>query len=110
MRRFSRRAFLIGTGGVAVGLGLTRLGFRFDITAQEGAFKEYSYRGWEDIYRQKWTWDHVVRGAHHVINCASACPFNLFVKDGIVLREEQNAVMDAVNDSLPDFNPRGCQK
>ena len=55
------------------------------------------YRGWEDLYRQKWTWDKVVKGAHHVVNCVSACPFNVFVKDGIVLREEQNAVMAANN-------------
>jgi anaerobic selenocysteine-containing dehydrogenase len=32
------------------------------------------------------------------------------VKDGIVLREEQNAVMEASNENLPDFTPRGCQK
>ena len=68
------------------------------------------YRGWEDLYRQKWTWDKVVKGAHHVVNCVSACPFNVFVKDGIVLREEQNAVMAANNPKYPDFNPRGCQK
>jgi DMSO reductase family type II enzyme molybdopterin subunit len=68
------------------------------------------YRDFEDLYRAQWTWDTVVKGAHHVINCVSACPFNLFVKDGIVLREEQNAVMAATNPSYPDFNPRGCQK
>ena len=68
------------------------------------------YQDFEDLYRQQWTWDRVVKGAHHVINCVSACPFNLFVKDGIVLREEQNAVMAATNPSYPDFNPRGCQK
>jgi DMSO reductase family type II enzyme molybdopterin subunit len=62
------------------------------------------------VYRQQWTWDRVVRGAHHVVNCASSCPFDVFVKDGIVWREEQNAVMAANNPSLPDFNPRGCQK
>jgi DMSO reductase family type II enzyme molybdopterin subunit len=68
------------------------------------------YREFEDLYRAQWTWDTVVKGAHHVVNCVSACPFNLFVKDGIVLREEQNAVMAATNSSYPDFNPRGCQK
>ena len=115
-REITRRRFLEGTTGTLVTLSLLQLrcGGESQKTetaagvAVRPALAEYG--GFEDVYRQKWTWDRVVRGAHHVINCASACPFNLFVKDGIVLREEQNAVMAAVNDSLPDFNPRGCQK
>jgi DMSO reductase family type II enzyme molybdopterin subunit len=113
----TRRRFLQGaTGGVLV-LSLSQLRCREPETsavatggAAGAAAPAAAYRGWEDVYRQKWTWDRVVKGAHHVINCASACPFNLFVKDGIVLREEQNAVMAARSPDLPDFNPRGCQK
>jgi nitrate reductase alpha subunit len=40
----------------------------------------------------------------------SACSWSVFVKDGLVWREEQNAVYDAAEESVPDFNPRGCQK
>ncbi len=111
----SRRQFLQGTGAV-LALSLVQLRCREpEKTALPGAAALPAavlpdYRTWEDVYRQKWTWDKVVKGAHHVINCASACPFNLFVKDGIVLREEQNAVMAARSATLPDFNPRGCQK
>ncbi len=76
----------------------------------QGRFSAKLYGNWQDVYREKWQWDSVVKGAHSVLNCVSACPFNVFVKDGIVFREEQNAIMEASNDSYPDFNPRGCQK
>lgn len=69
-----------------------------------------SYRGWEDLYRDKWTWDRVVKGTCNRADCIAACSLNLFVKDGIVWREEQNAIYAQTNASVPDFNPRGCQK
>ena len=45
------------------------------------------YRGWEDLYRDEWTWD-TIGYAAHCINCAGNCAFKVFVKDGVVLREE----------------------
>jgi len=69
-----------------------------------------AYRSWEDIYREKWAWDRVVKGTCNRADCISACSLNLFVKDGIVWREEQNAIFPQTNSSVPDFNPRGCQK
>ncbi|UCE85711.1 MAG: molybdopterin-dependent oxidoreductase, partial [Deltaproteobacteria bacterium] len=32
------------------------------------------------------------------------------VKDGVAWREEQNAIYEASEPGVPDFNPRGCQK
>ncbi len=72
--------------------------------------KGASYRSWEDLYRQKWTWDRVVKGTCNRADCIAACSLNLFVKDGIVWREEQNAIYAQTNETVPDFNPRGCQK
>jgi dimethylsulfide dehydrogenase subunit alpha len=69
----------------------------------------YPYRGWEDLYRKEWTWDQVGYSAH-CVNCLGNCAFQVFVKDGIVLREEQLAQYPAVRDGTPDVNPRGCQK
>ena len=69
-----------------------------------------SYRAWEDLYRDKWTWDRVVKGTCNRADCIAACSLDLFVKDGIVWREEQNAIYDQTNETVPDFNPRGCQK
>jgi hypothetical protein len=65
---------------------------------------------WQDLYRQRWSWDHVAKGTHGWLNCRSACNFDLYVKDGIVVREEQSASYAASEPGVPDFNPRGCQK
>ena len=69
------------------------------------------YRSWEDVYRNKWAWDNVVRSSHFV-NCwyQAHCAWDVFVKDGMVWREEQAADYPAVRPDVPDFNPRGCQK
>jgi DMSO reductase family type II enzyme molybdopterin subunit len=69
-----------------------------------------SYLSWEDLYRDKWTWDRVVKGTCNRADCIAACSLNLFVKDEIVWREEQNAIYAQTNATVPDFNPRGCQK
>ena len=68
----------------------------------------YEYRGWEDVYRDKWTWDKVVNVGHHRVNCDSTCSLQAYVKDGIVWREEQNAVYTQIASDVPDHNPRGC--
>jgi len=65
---------------------------------------------WDDLYRERWTWDRVVKGSHGWLNCRSACNWDLYVKDGIVVREEQTANYEASEPGVPDFNPRGCQK
>jgi DMSO reductase family type II enzyme molybdopterin subunit len=59
-----------------------------------------------------WDWDKVTKGSHPR-GCAwqQFCSFNVFTKDGILLREEQVAGYPARNDPVvPDLNPRGCQK
>jgi DMSO reductase family type II enzyme molybdopterin subunit len=69
-----------------------------------------SYTRWEDVYRAAWRWDRVVRGTHLRANCFSACAFDLYVKDGVVWREEQADVYARQAAGLPDYGPRGCQK
>jgi len=72
--------------------------------------REIDYLGFEDIYRKKWTWDRVVKGTHYA-NCGyQRCAWNVYVKEGLVWREEQLASYEQTNSDLPDFNPRGCQK
>lgn len=93
----SRRALIVGAGAGAVGFGLglhylrPRDGLSYPDIIKTAAEK-ISYGDWSDVYRQKWTWDKVVKGSHNRANCFSACSWNLFVKEGIVWREEQNAV------------------
>ncbi|MBW2291837.1 MAG: hypothetical protein JRG94_05950, partial [Deltaproteobacteria bacterium] len=48
-----------------------------------------SYGSLGDLYRTKWTWDRVVKGTHYA-NCGyQRCAWNVYVKDGVVWREEQ---------------------
>ncbi|MEK7248733.1 MAG: molybdopterin-dependent oxidoreductase, partial [Chloroflexota bacterium] len=115
MSPLSRRDFLKGAGGLAVGLSLTRLGFRFVYSggpgsAEEEVFRYYAYSGWEDLYRKKWTWDKVTWGTHLVDCYPGGCSFHVYTKDGIVWREEQAAVYPQIEEGVPDMNPRGCQK
>ncbi len=69
----------------------------------------YPYRGWEDLYREEFKWDRVVRSTHSA-NCTGSCSWMVYVKDGVMVREEQSADYPRINDDLPDYNPRGCQK
>ncbi|MFN8544435.1 MAG: molybdopterin-dependent oxidoreductase [Candidatus Binatia bacterium] len=114
----SRRGFVIGAGGaaaVATAVGLSRLR-RSQPAAPSGVLPPkhpvtpVAYHDWTDVYRARWRWDRVVKGTHTRANCISACSWNVYVKDGIAWREEQNAVYEAPRPDVPDLNPRGCQK
>lgn len=71
---------------------------------------EQIYESWEDIYRDKWQWDEVYWGSHCVDCYPGCCPMRVYVKDGIVWREEQSGSFDTIEEGVPDFNPMGCQK
>lgn len=111
----TRRAFL-RHGAAAVTLGLVHLQFGCHGSDERTAAVEPElprlpeYRDWEDVHRERWTWDAVVKGTHTRVNCIAACSWNLFVKDGVVWREEQNTIYQPSHPGVPDMNPRGCQK
>jgi DMSO reductase family type II enzyme molybdopterin subunit len=107
MSRISRREFLQVSAAGALTLGLDRLAWCAPKTPPSAPV---TYSDWQDLYRAKWKWDRIVRGTHTNANCVSSCAWNLYVRDGIVWREEQSAPYVASNDQVPDFNPRGCQK
>ncbi|MBP1687461.1 MAG: hypothetical protein H6Q33_3604, partial [Deltaproteobacteria bacterium] len=55
----SRRGFLKLSAGIGVTLSLQRLAWA---EGQEGTPASLpDYRGWEDVYRQRWQWDKVAR-------------------------------------------------
>jgi len=62
-------------------------------------------------YRARWRWDKVAK-ATHLINCwyQRNCSYNVYVRDGTALWEEQAGDYPRTNAFVPDFNPRGCQK
>jgi DMSO reductase family type II enzyme molybdopterin subunit len=114
----TRRDFLRVTGAAVVTLGLGNLEFAGNALDGPAEAQQVTpslpdalaYRSWEDVYREKWTWDRVARGTHTMTNCVSGCAWDLYVKDGMVWREEQKSPYTASSPELPDFNPRGCQK
>src|SRR5690606_31147586 len=110
--KVKRRDVLKGMGvagaGAVLGGGIWSLN-RLEPVGPETLANEYSYRGWEDLYRNEWSWDSVGHAAH-CINCMGNCAWNVYVKDGIVIREEQIAKYPQVNPIVPDATPRGCQK
>lgn len=66
-------------------------------------------RRWEELYRNRWQHDKVVRSTHGV-NCTGGCSWNVYVKDGIVTWEMQATDYPKLEGSLPPYEPRGCQR
>src|SRR3990167_6750855 len=134
MTDLSKRKFLktTGAGFVALMAGPS-LAFS-KVRAIGDPLQEYEYTGWEDLYRKEWTWDRV-QYCTHSVGCVGKCSWKVYSKDGIPMREEQNATYpiygihtpgkytwkcmgkdrgEAIRygpgGKIPSFAPRGCQK
>ena len=108
----SRRNFLKTGVAAATGLAMPNFIARSGISLEAlAATAPPDFVSWLDILRKQWTWDKTVRGTH-MINCwyQAHCAFDVYVKDGLVFREEQAAEYKQIRPELPDLNPRGCQK
>ena len=116
MTTLTRRQLLVGGAAGTLALSFHRLAAGTPAVAAADTAASMlppslpDYRSWEDVYRAAWSWDRVVRGTHLRANCFSACAFDLYVKDGVVWREEQADVYARQAAGLPDYAPRGCQK
>ncbi|RMG33760.1 MAG: nitrate reductase subunit alpha [Methanobacteriota archaeon] len=66
-------------------------------------------RQWEEFYRNRWQYDKVIRSTHGV-NCTGGCSWNVFVKDGIITWELQATDYPLLEEKLPPYEPRGCQR
>ncbi|MFA7327499.1 MAG: nitrate reductase subunit alpha [Candidatus Kapaibacterium sp.] len=66
-------------------------------------------RKWEEFYRNRFQHDTVARSTHGV-NCTGGCSWEIFVKEGIVVWETQQLDYPLLEDSLPPYEPRGCQR
>ena len=113
-RRLSRRRFLTtaasGTAAfVLAGCARNEKPVLTSLVGDLDPLHSYPYRGWEDFYRKIWTWDKVVRSTHSA-NCTGSCSWKVYVRNGVIVREEQAADYPRINKDLPDYNPRGCQK
>src|SRR5512135_1840273 len=68
-----------------------------------------SERKWEEFYRNRFSHDRRVRTTHGV-NCTGSCSWEVFVKDGIVTWELQATDYPQLQEGLPPYEPRGCQR
>ncbi|HEX9161616.1 MAG TPA: nitrate reductase subunit alpha [Thermoanaerobaculia bacterium] len=66
-------------------------------------------RSWEDVYRNRWAHDRVVRSTHGV-NCTGGCSWNIYVKQGLIAWEYQALDYPRIDPELPSYEPRGCQR
>ncbi len=66
-------------------------------------------RQWEDLYRNRWQYDKIVRSTHGV-NCTGSCSWNVYVKSGIVTWELQALDYPTISKEIPPHEPRGCQR
>jgi len=110
----SRRRFLVGgavgAAGLVLGLNCLREDEQVAGLLPAPRVRPLVYEGVGDLWRERWKWDSVVHSSHARANCISTCSWNVFVRGGIAWREEQNAIYEASEPGVPDFNPRGCQK
>ncbi|MBN8833018.1 MAG: nitrate reductase subunit alpha [Niastella sp. SCN 39-18] len=66
-------------------------------------------RKWEEFYRNRFQHDRIVRSTHGV-NCTGGCSWAIHVKEGIVVWETQQLDYPLLEDQLPPYEPRGCQR
>ena len=66
-------------------------------------------RGWEEFYRNRWQYDKTVRSTHGN-NCTGGCSWMVYVKDGIITWELQAVDYPKLDQTVPPYEPRGCQR
>src|SRR6476620_691376 len=63
----------------------------------------------DDLYRDRWSHDKVVRSTHGV-NCTGSSSWKVYVKDGIITWETQQTDYASPGADRPDYEPRGCPR
>ena len=63
----------------------------------------------ESFYRNRWSYDKVVRSTHGV-NCTGSCSWNVYVKSGIITWETQATDYPKTRADQPNHEPRGCPR
>jgi len=113
-----RRSFLkLGTAAAAAGTALyveRQMAFLQAAPGMENPLSFYPNRGWEKVYRDQYHYDSSFTFVC-APNCTHNCRLRAFVRNGVVLRTEQNYDGQNVGDlygnkSTNAWNPRGCNK
>lgn len=61
------------------------------------------------FYRDRWSFDKVVRSTHGV-NCTGSCSWKVYVKDGVITWESQQTDYPTTGPNMPEYEPRGCPR
>ncbi|MGP6173449.1 nitrate reductase subunit alpha [Corynebacterium sp. A21] len=61
------------------------------------------------FYRNRWSFDKMVRSTHGV-NCTGSCSWKVYVKDGVITWESQAVDYPSTGPEMPDYEPRGCPR
>jgi nitrate reductase alpha subunit len=113
-----RRQFFKLTTGLAAAGTAAYAGHRFAfLQAAPGVANPLQYypnRGWERLYRDQYAYDSSFTFVC-APNCTHNCRLRAFVRNGVVIRTEQNYDCQDVGDPSGNFataawNPRGCNK
>ncbi len=65
-----------------------------------------------DLYRSEFAYTRGTSSGYspHCVNCKGNCAWETFEREGRIVREEQVARYPAISPTIPDANPRGCNK
>ncbi|MEU8656474.1 nitrate reductase subunit alpha [Actinoplanes philippinensis] len=63
----------------------------------------------DSFYRDRWSYDKVVRSTHGV-NCTGSCSWKVYVRDGIITWEQQQTDYPSAGPDKPEYEPRGCPR
>jgi nitrate reductase alpha subunit len=94
-----------GRALLAVG-GLVR---RAEVSGDGRTLHQIGGREADSFYRDRWSYDKVVRSTHGV-NCTGSCSWKVYVKDGIITWEQQQTDYPSVGADRPEYEPRGCPR
>ena len=82
---------------------------RGDVSEDLRTITKQGGREADTFYRDRWSYDKVVRSTHGV-NCTGSCSWKVFVKDGIITWEAQQTDYPSVGPDRPEYEPRGCPR
>jgi nitrate reductase alpha subunit len=82
---------------------------RAEVSPDGRALHQVGGRAADVFYRDRWSYDKVVRSTHGV-NCTGSCSWKVYVKDGIITWEAQQTDYPSVGPDRPEYEPRGCPR
>jgi nitrate reductase alpha subunit len=98
----------VSTAGRAL-LALGGLLRQAEVSADGRSLHRIGGRRADSFYRDRWSYDKVVRSTHGV-NCTGSCSWKVYVKDGIITWESQQTDYPSVGADRPEYEPRGCPR